>query len=201
MEATVVIGTFGHHRWPRLAEERAVPSVPEGVPVIHEHRNTLAQARNAALEQVETEWVCGLDADDELTPGYFTEMAKGSAEMRVPAVQYLRRGVEWGETRVPRVWGHDHQCVGECLRHGNWMCIGTMVKTELAVPWEEFGWSEDWAFFARIWKNGATCEAIPSAIYRAHSSGRGRNRVQRHVGVRWHEEIERAVWPEEPSIL
>jgi glycosyltransferase involved in cell wall biosynthesis len=177
--------------------------VPEGIPVHHHHRLTLAQARNAGLNEVETEWTIHLDADDELGEGYIEAMATGTADVRAPAVQHLRLGEPWGETKVPRVFGHTHLCEGPCLRQGNWCCIGTCVRTELArgVGWEEFGWSEDWALFARLWKQGASFEAIPEAIYRAHHARGSRNRVARNIAMHWHREIEAAVWPEEASIL
>jgi glycosyltransferase involved in cell wall biosynthesis len=186
-EVSVVIGTFGAAHWSELASERAVPSVPEGVPVFHEHGYSLAQARNAGLNKVETEWTIHLDADDELSPDYIEQMAKGSCDLRVPSRLDIREGVTERGPYMPQVWGHSHQCVGECLRYGNWCVIGTCVRTDLLRSvggWEEFGWSEDWA-----------------AIYRAHRNRRSRNQVTRHASLHWHREIEKAVWPEEASTL
>lgn len=202
MTFSVVIGTFGHRSWERMARDRAIPSVPEGVPVFHEHRDTLAKARNAGLEQVETDFVVHLDADDELGEGYFDAMAKGTADLRGPSRLNIKRGVPWGEPMMPQVWGHEHQCHGECLRFGNWLVIGTAVRTELLRSvggWEEFGWSEDWAAWARCWKAGGTVEAIPEAIYKAHLARQGRNRVPRHISLHWHRTIEHAIWPDEEA--
>jgi cellulose synthase/poly-beta-1,6-N-acetylglucosamine synthase-like glycosyltransferase len=204
VDISVCIGTFGAETWKRLATDRAIPSVPEGIPVIHEHGATLAKARNAALKQVETEFTVHLDADDELSPDYFDQMAKGTADMRGPALQHIRRGVKWGEARVPQVWSHEHACEGPCLRYGNFLVVGTCARTELVREvggWEEFGWSEDWALWARCWRAGGTVETIPAAIYIAHHAGRGRNHVLRRVSLDWHHKIEAAVWPDEPSVL
>jgi glycosyltransferase involved in cell wall biosynthesis len=203
-EVSVVVGTFGAAHWSELAKERAVLSVPEGVPVFHEHGYSLAQARNAGLNKVETEWTIDLDADDELSPDYIEQMAKGSCDLRVPSRLDIREGVTERGPYMPQVWGHSHQCVGECLRYGNWCVIGTCVRTDLLRSvggWEEFGWSEDWAAFARCWKAGGTIEPIPEAIYRAHRNRRSRNQVTRHASLHWHREIEKAVWPEEASTL
>jgi glycosyltransferase involved in cell wall biosynthesis len=197
VEVTVVVGTYGEGRWARMARSRAIPSAEAQAPVIHEHGKTLAEARNAALEQVETEYVVHLDADDELEPGYIEAMATGAADLRAPAVRHV--WPKWAsEPEVPKVWAHDHDCVAECLRAGNWLCIGTCARTEMlqAVGWEEFGWSEDWALFARAWQAGATVEAVPSAVYRAHHARRSRNKVRREVALDWHRQIEQAVFGE-----
>jgi glycosyltransferase involved in cell wall biosynthesis len=201
---SVVVGTFGASHWSELAQKRAVPSVPEGIPVFHEHGYSLAQARNAGLNKVETPWVIHLDADDELSPDYIEQMAKGTCDLRVPSRLDIRDGVTERGPYMPQVWGHSHQCVGECLRYGNWAVVGTAVRTDLAREvggWEEFGWSEDWALWARCWKAGGTIEPLPEAIYRAHRNRRSRNHVTRHASLHWHREIEKAVWPEEASTL
>lgn len=201
--ATVVVGTFGGRNWAELAQRRAIPSVPDGVPVIHEHRSTLAEARNAGLQQVETEFVIHLDADDELDAGYIEAMKRGTADMRVPIVQHVYLGRQMGPRVMPKVGLHDHECVAECLRYGNWAVIGTAVRTSIAkqIEWEEFGWSEDWAFFARCWRAGATMEPMPDAIYIAHMNRRGRNNLPRKQRLHWHRIIEAAVWPDEASVL
>lgn len=201
---TVVIGTYGSDVWSRMAIRRAVPSArAQGVPVLHEHCTTLAEARNLALSKVETEYVVHLDADDELEPGYIEAMSKVDADIIVPRVKYVRSRGNITPPFFLRVYGHDHECVGECLRFGNYIVIGAGVRTRIAQEhgWEEFGWSEDWAMWARCWKAGATIERAPDAVYRAYRRVGSRNRVQRGVSVNWHREIERAVWPNEASTL
>jgi glycosyltransferase involved in cell wall biosynthesis len=168
--------------------------------VIHVHHDSLAQARNAALAEVESEFVIHLDADDELEPGYIEAMSRGSADIRAPSVRrvYPRYGIPEDTAVVPKVWSHEHSCTGECLRAGNWIVIGACARTELVrnIGWEEFGWSEDWAMWARAWKAGATFETISEAVYRAYHNRRGRNRVGRAKALRWHREIELAIWGE-----
>lgn len=196
---TIVVGTYGSESWCRLAERRAISSARrQGVPVIHEHRDTLAQARNAALDCVETEWTIHLDADDELEAGYVKAMASGEADLRVPMIRQVRNGHSRSVPFWPHVYGHDHDCTAECLRWGNWIVIGAAVRTEMAreVGWEEFGWSEDWAMWARCWQAGATIERIPKAIYVAYMRTGSRNRVMRGVSLDWHRKIERAVFGE-----
>lgn len=180
MDASIVVATFGDPDWQALATRRAIPSaLALGVPVIAVHDETLARARNAGLEQVQTEWVIHLDADDELTPGYLDAMANGTADLRAPAVEFVRLHQPCTPS-VPRVWGHEHDCTGECLTEGNWLVVGAAVRTELARAvggWEEWPVYEDWALWLRLWLAGATVEAIPDAVYRAHWRRDSRNRA------------------------
>lgn len=199
MEVTVVVATFGGDEWVDLARSRAIPSAEAlGVPVIHSHGDTLSEARNAGLDLVATEWVCHLDADDELEPGYFDAMALSAADVRAPAVRY----VGWTANRparMPKVSGHTHNCVAECLVDGNWLVIGSVARTQLLRDVGghlEFDWSEDWSLWLRCHLAGASFEAVPRAVYRAHVRRDSRNRSaspeKRH---QVHHQIARAHMP------
>lgn len=200
---SIVIGTFGGSEWVDLASSRAVPSAEaQGVPVYHRHGATLAQARNEGLALAETEFVVHLDADDELASDYIERMAEGTADLRAPRLRQILRNGRERPVFMPQVWGHEHDCTGECLRFGNWIVIGAGVRTELLRKvggWEEWGWSEDWAAWARCWAAGGTVEAITDAVYIAHHDPRtGRNhRLSSEETNRWHREIEAAIWPEQ----
>lgn len=179
MDVTIAVGTFGSYQWRDLAERRAIPSgMSQGVPVVHCHSDTLHDARNGALDKVDTEWVIHLDADDELEPGYVQAMSTGTRDVRAPAVRYVHHGGgRW--PAIPKVAGHTHECTGECLTQGNWLVIGSMVRTDLARKvggWRDFPWSEDWDMWLRCHLAGALIEAVPDAIYRAHVTPRSRNR-------------------------
>lgn len=186
MDVTVVVSTFGGDpKWKDLAHQRAIPSAKSfGVPVIYNHGKTaLHEARNAGLEQVETEFVCFLDADDTLAPGYFQHMSKVNGDLRPPSVNHVYERV----TFVPRVVGlsgvHNHVCVGECLSDGNWLVVGTVAKTELLRKvggWKEWGTAEDWDLWLRCWLAGATITPVPQAVYRAYSTSQGRNKAHTH---------------------
>lgn len=197
---TIGVATFGDHEWVRLAHQRAIPSaLQQGVEVIHRHAGTLAEARNAVLADVTSEYLIYLDADDELDPGYVEAMKKGTADLRVPRLRQVRRR-RVKEPFMPQVWGHRHACTGECLRFGNWIVIGACVRAQLLRDvggWEEWGWSEDWAMWARCWTAGGTVEALPDAIYRAHVSPGSRNHcLSAEETAMWHRKIETAIWPE-----
>lgn len=184
MDVTVVIATYGDLSWLRLAVDRAVPSViRQGVEFVLVHGDTLHDARNRGLAQVTTEWVCYLDADDEIEDGYFEAMANADADLRAPAVRYVRPGElpAEAEPRMPRISGHDHQCATECLLYGNWLAIGTCAPKALI---EAVGGFRDWPVYedfdlwVRCVAAGATTEPVHGAIYRAHVRRDSRNRGQ-----------------------
>lgn len=176
MEPTVLIGTYGDVRWKYLAQTRAIPSCGD-LPWVHVHADSLHQARNAALEEADTEWVIYLDADDELEAGYVEAMSNGTADVRGPMVRFVRAGRErmW----QPRVSGHTHDCTADCLPDGNWLVVGSAVRADLVRAvggWNDFPWSEDWDLWLRCWKAGATFELVTDAVYRAHVRDDSRNR-------------------------
>ncbi len=198
---TICIGTYGGSEWVKLATERAIPSAEaQCVPVIHRHGETLAQARNAALAIAESEWAVILDADDELSAGYIEALAGGSADLRAPAVSYVKNGRS-GRPYVPKVAGHAHECSAQCLSDGNFLVIGTAVRAALAREvggFREFPWSEDWDLWLRCWRAGASIEAIPAAVYIAHVNQQSRNRApDRAFKDKAHWDIHRANFPEQ----
>lgn len=173
----MVCGTYGGREWTEMAT-RALATVPEGVPTVHVHADTLHDARNQALAQVETEFVVHLDADDELEPGYLNRLMAGTADLRAPAVRYVQQG-RAGRPRVPKVAGHHHSCTAACLPEGNWLVVGALARTSLIREvggWEPWPLYEDWALWLRCHQAGATVEAIPQAVYRAHVRRDSRNR-------------------------
>jgi glycosyltransferase involved in cell wall biosynthesis len=179
LDVSVVVPYTGEP-WRTWAHERAIPTAERlGVPVHIGEGDTVAEARNAGLDQVATKWVIHLDADDELPPDYVEQMATGTADVRAPAVSWARRNTRrFTPPAVPKVWGHLHDyCAAECLAYGNYLVVGALVLTELAqrVRWQEEPVYEDWSFWVRCWQAGATFETIPSAVYMAYSRRGGRN--------------------------
>jgi glycosyltransferase involved in cell wall biosynthesis len=195
-EFTVVVGTCGDRYWPHLARRRAIPSAKVQARVVHVHATDVATARNEGLNQVTTEFVVFLDADDELEPGFIEAMAGGFADLRVPAIRQVIHGVQH-DPFIPQVSGHDHECEADCLRDGNWMVIGTAARAELVrnVGGFKSEWPvyEDYDLWQRMWLAGATIERMPTAIYRAHVQRVSRNRsmsVRRRNQI--HEQIDLA---------
>lgn len=196
LDVTVVVATFGPPSWVDLARSRAIPSAEAlGVRVIHEHGDTLHEARNAGLWQVDTEWVCHLDADDELEPGYFDAMERATADVRAPSVRYVRGG-HHRNPWMPQVAGHHHACTADCLAWGNWLVVGSLANADacrMVGGWRDFTWSEDFDLWVRLWQAGATFEPVPDAIYRAHVRRDSRNRApSRAAKLAAHQAIARA---------
>lgn len=180
MDVSICVATYGEQSWSELAKTRAIPSADaQGVPVIHRHADTLAIARNACLSKVKTGFVIHLDADDELEPGYVEAMETAEADIRAPAVRYVKpNGIERAPY-IPRVAGHHHDCIADCLRDGNWLIVGSAVRTELVRKvggWKDWPCYEDWDLFQRCWLAGASIQAVPEAVYRAHVRPDSRNR-------------------------
>ena len=200
LDVSVVVATYGGPQWRTLAHQRAGPSAQAlGVPVIYVHAGALAQARNAGLAEVKTERVVFLDADDELEPGYLDAMGAGVADIRGPAVRYVQ-GLQAADPRVPNVPGHNHACGGPCLLGGNWLVVGSLAPTALlrrVGGWGNKPIYEDFEMWLRCYKAGATFEAIPSAVYRAHVRTGSRNRSLTIAAKnRVHHQILKDVYPE-----
>jgi glycosyltransferase involved in cell wall biosynthesis len=196
VDVTVCVGTYGDPLWSELAGQAIRSAEAEGVPVVHCDGIDLADARNGALVSVRTEWVCFLDADDELEPGYLDAMSAGSADIRVPRVRYVTPK-RTPKPISPRVAGHQHHdCSPDCLAFGNYIVIGAWAPTRLLRDvggFRDFEWSEDWDLWVRCWQAGATIETIPDAVYRAHVRRDSRNRApERAVKHAQHQAIARA---------
>lgn len=184
MDVTVCIGTFGEERWKELAQERAIPSAQ--APVIHVHADELHEARNEAASRATTEWLCFLDADDELAPNYFDAMDTGSADLRGPAVQYVHRG----KPQPPMVWpdigleSGNHLVLGTCITRDRFQAIG---------GFHDYPLYEDWDLWLRCHLAGATHETISEAVYIAHHRADSRNRApSRQTKLHWHRQIAKA---------
>lgn len=193
MDVTVCTGTFGDEEWQELARDRAGASVPSDVPWVHAHSEdgTLAEARNMAARIADTEWLCFLDADDELAAGYFEAMARGTHDLRGPACTY---DVAHPSLREPTLWP-----MGD-LYDRNFLVIGTLVRREMFFAAGGFGEEpvyEDYALWCRCAALGASIEMIPDAVYLAWSRPDSRNRAPDMAWKNeWHFKIRDAVWPE-----
>lgn len=177
MGVAIIVATFGADEWQRRAAEIAVPSAVAQCPdeVIVEHGRTLADARNDAARRARSEWLCYLDADDQLEPGYLAALVAGSGDLRAPAVRFVTPGEADPEPVTFET--RDIAKINPCV-------IGTLVRRSMLLPaggfWNERAW-EDWSLFRRCWLLGATIEHHPAAVYRA-TVGAGRNStiVNRH---------------------
>lgn len=82
----VIIATCGDQAWDDLGWSRAYPSAQRAlaghdgrVIRFHEVGASVSQARNAAALQADAEWICFLNAQDELEAGFLDEMEEAGA--------------------------------------------------------------------------------------------------------------------------
>lgn len=192
MNVSVLVCTYGDDWWKERAK-RALDSAEgqdaDWIVGYHHPDKTLAQVRNAAAQDAPTEWLCFLDGDDELAPGYIAAMAAGlylhgaliEKPLLVPAVQYVNEsGVPVSHAEIP-AWGRPIEDV-------NCACIGTLIRRDLFLDvggFRELPIYEDWDLWLRCLRAGAELAPVPNAIYRAHVRTASRN-VPTDAGATYH---------------
>lgn len=177
---SVCIGTYGEERWRRLAEQRAIPSVErQTLPPVDwhaAHGPSLHEARNRAAEQAGGEWLCFLDADDELDAGYLEAMAQG-LEQDGPERRLLQPST-LGVYPDGRVDDAPVLHPPKDLHISNFLIIGTVVRRDqfLAVGgFADLISHEDWDLWLRCWIDGAVVQPVPDAVYLVHVTDDSRN--------------------------
>ena len=169
----MLICTFGDRdTWNPLAGRALRSAGNQGMQpdeVIRIHRDTLYQARRAALLAANTDWIIHLDADDELDPDYIHAMMHtpaGRPELLYPMVQ---RGLNSEPIEFP---------VRDLLE-GNFMVIGTMVRRKQfleAGGFPDLDCYEDWAAWLRMVKVvGCRFGLVRDAVYVVHERPNSRN--------------------------
>lgn len=171
-KCSIIIASYGDDSWGELATQRALPSArsqdPHEVLVGHDPEGDIASVRNELAQKAKGNWLCFLDADDELEPGYLgyihTSLAREKDEnlLLAPAVSYVHKG----KPRAPKFWP-------ECsLETGNWLVIGTVHRKSLFKTVGGFRvfphGLEDWNYWARCVRAGARPVKVRRAIYLAH---------------------------------
>lgn len=167
---SVCIGTFGDPVWEDRAKDAAESAIAQRcAEVVHVHGDTLADARNRAVEEATGEWIVTLDADDALAPGYVDAMAHATGDLRAPTLE-----LAYHDRRVrPDLTKRDIERMNPC-------CIGTAIRRDLLLDvggFPDFEAWEDWAVFLRAVRRGATIEHVPAAVYRSWVRAHSRNQV------------------------
>lgn len=200
----IAVCTFGAASWfergRATANRTATDTWGSRVATVHHfHDETLAAARNRAADETNADWLCYLDADDELELGYAKAMAA-----RIEAIPFNRaliqpatRFVAPEGTELPRL-----DSMGLIPPHpggltaGNHLIIGTAVPRQLVL--DVGGWDdtlpvlEDWDLWIRCWRAGAALATCPGAIYIANITPDGRNlRLGPAERARWAQTIRR----------
>lgn len=187
-----------------MAKQRALPSAqaqkPFEILIGHDPAGNVSSCRNDLAAKAKGDWLCFLDADDELAPGYLLAMERIYKRERAnvpllltPAVSYVKK-----RFRRPPMF---HQEVS--LELGNWMVVGTLVPRDLFTEVEGFpeyphGF-EDWALFAKCWRAGADIRKVPRAVYIAYINENSKHREgwkDRDWQVETHKKVQREIFPE-----
>ena len=208
MNVSIVISTYGDDEWKDLAMERAYPSAlnqdAHEIIVGHDDNATIAQVRNALAEKATGDWLCFLDADDELGERFVPSMRRVYEQRRggkrtpppllTPAIQYVQPS---GKRQLPRFWP-----IGD-IRTDNFLIVGTLVSTELFMGVGGFSdyphGFEDWSLWAKCWKAGAEIIQVRRATYIAHINPNSKHRQgfrDRKWQVSMHKQVQRELFPE-----
>ena len=172
-EVNVVIGTFGRQDWWERGKNLSISTQEcQGHRVIHQHGNTLAEARNLGAAQADSEWLCFLDADDALEEDYLDTLLAGSGDLRAPRLFFVDYGTEPVEPFDLRERN---------MAIGNPCVIGTLIRKSM---FEEVGgfkeWRayEDWAMWQRAWMLGAEIVHHDVAYLASHRQESRNNTVE-----------------------
>lgn len=188
MDVDVIVTTYGEEWFER--GEAASRDAEEQTRVFHfhcrSHEGSLGSLRNAAVWKFDPqEWLCFLDADDILEPGYIEAMKEANspdgrkwAYLMAPALRHGARG----SAKV--LDDRDMMMLNPCP-------VGTLIHRKMFDVvggfWDERAW-EDWSLFRRCVLAGAELVFVPDAVYRDNSTRGGRNSTIVHP-KRLHAEI------------
>lgn len=190
MEVTAIVVTFGSLAWAqsglRATAATMVNNPDHLIHHLHAEADNIADARNMAVEERDPQgWICFVDGDDELEPGYLNAMTAApdgeylwpgllTPSLRIVSERDRRRRREPNPVDLTK--SRDISTMNPCP-------IGTLIHRrmfdEVGGFWDERAW-EDWSLFRRAWLLGATIVPVPDAVYRANISPTGRNSTVRN---------------------
>lgn len=192
---SVIIATYGEDSWERLALDRALPSVEaqhsasNEIIVGHDPDASIAAVRNELAAKAQGEWLCFLDADDELAPGYMEAMDRAARPNHLLNPRVLQ--VVNGHRRPPRFYPKCN------LLTGNYLVIGTLLERSLferAGGFSDYPHGfEDWSLWYKVTRLGAKVKPVPEAIYVQHVNPRSKHRLgwrDRRYQVETHQRVQ-----------
>ena len=190
---SVCIGTYGSPKWAALAQRAIASARHQATPaheVLHLHAHTLHEARNGAAQDATGEWLCFLDADDELDEHYIEAMTLAADHVGPALLRPATLGI------YPDGHTDDEPVVHppKPLLRANFMIIGTLIRRDQFLRlggFDDLPVFEDWELWIRAWRDGAALRAVPDAIYRVYVNTTGRNSVPQETWSKTYDEIRR----------
>lgn len=200
---SILVATYGEDHWREMALTRAFASAMKQdgdyeVVIEHQRKGDVATSRNRAAKKAAGEWLLFLDADDELAPGFIQHMERAIKRrdgnlLLTPRISYVVRG----RHKPPRFWP---VC---SLKTGNWLIIGTLVPKNTFMEVGGFRpfphGLEDWNFWSRCVRSGATIKKVPPAVYIAHHNSESAHHQlakDRRKYMKHYHEARCDAWPE-----
>lgn len=211
VNVAVLICTHGSNDWLLRGQEtwRQHKGCAEWAFSHHLSDGTIAESRNSAARGVsdDVDWLCFLDADDCVRPGYFDAMQtaferwdvhhyRGNMEAGVPVAPavLLSPAVEY----VDELGNVLHRAHMPNRQHAmtelNHCVIGTLIPRrvfEKVGGFPELPVYEDWALFLAAIRAGCVIVDVPDAVYVAtqHRPGTSRNTPDRVLQLRTYQQI------------
>lgn len=197
-DIAVCVGTFGDpDHWTHMVAHTAAPSVHRQTlppaafewvhgPNLHEARNLAAEA---AVANPHVNWLCFLDADDELDDTYLEAMHTATTGL---AGDWLLQPATLGVHPDGHEDPYPVVIPPKPLLDGNFMVIGTVVRADQfqrVGGFHEWPIYEDWDLWIRCTRDGARHRPVADAIYRVHVNPNSRNNGQRDLQIRTYNQI------------
>lgn len=198
MSVAICVASYGAAAWADRAAAVAMPSArackPQQLISLHDRQSDACTARNAAARAALADWLCFLDADDELDPEYLQALAPHLHRLNTLLVPYVVYASPAGRTPA------------QIPNEGNWpmsndAVTGTLISRKLferVGGWRQEFWPwPDWELWLRCLHHGADKEHVPGAVYIAHRHNDSANAtLSARAGQALHAKV-RALYPEQ----